>query len=216
MIRSARVHGASVSSITFDQTGSKVYTASWEQAHDVHTESRDRSLQCIDVQTGDAVPVLPGDALTGPLACIGDTLVSGTRDSTVVVCSPDSGGPLLALRRSPSGLSAIFGNRMILVVGSQSAELQAWVHSTIIVFSTATGESGRVTGLCASPDGLSIYAIRGKNVTCWGTAACKMECGLLDGHPKTINALSLSSDGKTLCTGGNDGTVILWDVSQLE
>ncbi|RKO86842.1 hypothetical protein BDK51DRAFT_39847 [Blyttiomyces helicus] len=90
----AIAHGARgprevVTSIAFNRTGSKVYAAAWKGL----------SVRCLDVGRGDTVPILPKHALQGPLTCIGDTVVSGTRERMVVACNPEPHRPPLALPR---------------------------------------------------------------------------------------------------------------------
>ncbi|RKO92265.1 hypothetical protein BDK51DRAFT_52172 [Blyttiomyces helicus] len=180
MIRRAKVHRHSVSSVAFDHTDLKVYTASWKESQDGRTVSPKSPVQCIVVQTGVTVPILPEQALIGPLACIGDTGVCRSRDDTVIACTPDSVSKLL-------------------VAGSRSGELQAWDHAMSVLLSIGSRVSGRVTGLCASPDGQALCATRGKTtVTCWRTDTREQVWNVW--LPKA-SILSLSPGGGILYVG---------------
>ncbi|RKO90619.1 quinon protein alcohol dehydrogenase-like superfamily, partial [Blyttiomyces helicus] len=64
--------------------------------------------------------------------------------------------------------------------------------------------------MCICPEGRFLYVgSRRSGLACLDAATGQK---LLGGHSATVTALSVSPDGKTLCTGGFDGTVVLWDI----
>lgn len=90
----------------------------------------------------------------------------------------------------------------------------------IILWSvTPTGvqERGRITEkhrgfssvLIFSPDGKILLDTRGSGIELWDTNGNNL--GTLSGHTESITALVFSHDGKTLVSGSDDGTVLLWD-----
>ncbi|RKO85182.1 quinon protein alcohol dehydrogenase-like superfamily [Blyttiomyces helicus] len=198
MIRHAKIFRNSVSSIVFDRAGSKVFTASWKEARETRAVSRERSVQRLDTRTGYAIPILPGKALTGPLARVGDTVVSSTRNGTVVACHPESGRPPLAPPRIPWVCTGLLGSPKLLVLGSCFGGVRAWDNSKSVVISGALGPSARINDLCASSDGLSVYAIQEENIACWSADARKRIWKL---PLRASSSLSLSPDGRFLYVG---------------
>lgn len=78
-------------------------------------------------------------------------------------------------------------------------------------------ERGRITNkhrgfssvLIFSPDGKILLDTRGSEIELWDTNGNNL--GTLSGHTESITTLVFSHDGKTLASGSNDGTVLLWD-----
>ncbi len=63
--------------------------------------------------------------------------------------------------------------------------------------------------LIFSPDGEILLDTRGSEIILWETKG--NDLGTLSGHTETITTLVFSHDGKTLASGSDDGTVLLWD-----
>ena len=63
--------------------------------------------------------------------------------------------------------------------------------------------------LIFSPDGDILLDTKGSEIILWDTNG--KDLGTLSGHTQTITTLVFSHDGKTLASGSDDGTVLLWD-----
>ena len=63
--------------------------------------------------------------------------------------------------------------------------------------------------LIFSPDGEILLDTKGSEIILWDTNGINL--GTLSGHTQTITTLVFSHDDKTLASGSDDGTVLLWD-----
>ena len=63
--------------------------------------------------------------------------------------------------------------------------------------------------LIFSPDGEILLDTRDSEIILWGTNGVNL--GTLSGHTQTVTTLVFSHDGKTLASGSDDGTVLLWN-----
>ncbi|HEX4144272.1 MAG TPA: hypothetical protein VHY91_12250 [Pirellulales bacterium] len=96
--------------------------------------------------------------------------------------------------------------------------------NSILLWDLAGGQKLRQTDLAAAPIGRILFSPSGdlmasaggaENdglVTLWDPATGKA-VGTLAGHRRDVRALAFTHDGKTLATGGGDGSVRLWDVA---
>ena len=63
--------------------------------------------------------------------------------------------------------------------------------------------------LIFSPDGEILLDTKESEIILWETNGVNL--GTLSGHTETVTTLVFSHDGKTLASGSDDGTVLLWD-----
>lgn len=87
------------------------------------------------------------------------------------------------------------------------------------VWSTSSGralgqwEVGALHALAVSPDGVRYATTGGKSVAIRSTRD-KRPLGELKGHGKNVYSIAYAHDGKTIATGSDDRTVMLWDAAK--
>ncbi|HKI30770.1 MAG TPA: WD40 repeat domain-containing protein [Gemmataceae bacterium] len=72
----------------------------------------------------------------------------------------------------------------------------------------------RITDVALSPNGRLLAASGVEGARLWETATGTL-LARLEAHRGPVQAVAFSGDGLTLATGGNDATVVLWDVERL-
>lgn len=90
-------------------------------------------------------------------------------------------------------------------------------NGVVQVFDCATlKEVARARGNCPdfAPDSKTLAFLNGQEVHLWDVSGQQPKERLsFVAHPKPLDALAFSPDGKTLATGSRDTTIRLWDVS---
>jgi WD40 repeat protein len=153
------------------------------------------------------------------------TLASVSNDKTVrlwdVTTRQFLGKPLVGQTKPIHSLA--FGlNGKMLASGSDDGTVWLWdvltsepVHERIVV------DKGRVLTVAFSPDGSNLFSGGSVTVGSWDVAT-RQNVGEplviagrgLDslGHPRSVESLAYSPDGKTMASGSADGIVALWDL----
>ena len=92
-------------------------------------------------------------------------------------------------------------------------------HRTVKLWDTGTREPiGALGGAGAnavsfSHDGILLASGSWRGVTLWDVAT-RRTIATLEGHARSVNAVVLSPDRMRLVSGSDDGTILLWDISE--
>jgi len=140
---------------------------------------------------------------------IGKSLTGHTDYVNSVAFSPQDGGKILA---SGSGDHTV----ILWDVATQKPIGQPLQGHSNWVMSVAFSPNGKIlaSGSCGAKSADSNNCTQGE-IILWDVATRRPIGKPLKGHSNWINSLAFNSDGKTLASGSGDGTVILWDVSEV-
>jgi WD40 repeat protein len=121
---------------------------------------------------------------------------------------PVSGAPLSFLAVAPDG-------RWITGQGKRDQDVRLW-SSTGAVEVTLEGVSGSDFLFSPGGDFLSNYGWSISEPHLWEVGKGKGRRAKHAGHRVSIGVEAFAADGRSLATGGSDGSIILWSVPELE
>ncbi len=148
----------------------------------------------------------------------GKYLMSGSDDGSAILWDVESAKILQRLRAHQGTVTAV-----AISPDADSKRLySAGTDGNICVFDRTTGcklirttaaEGGGITCMLIDPYGSELYVGANDGKLRIYSAAKDALLGIFEGaHTKEINAMALSPDAKSIATGSNDRTCLLWDI----
>ena len=219
LLKTIREHTSNgFASVSFSPDGKTIVSGSW-----------DRTIRLWDVETGNLLKTLEGhtDWITSTTFSLdGRTVVSGSSDKTVRLWDVETGNLLKTLeghRRGRVASVSFSPDGKRVTSASYDGTVRLWDADTGNLLKTHKGHDGFVNSVCFSPDSRMI-ASGGwdKTVRLWDATKGRYrlwdvidirdgQLKTLSGHTGRVLNVSFSPDGKTIASGGADGTVRLWD-----
>ncbi|MBB2742104.1 UNVERIFIED_ORG: WD40 repeat protein [Microbispora rosea subsp. rosea] len=142
--------------------------------------------------------------------------VAIARNDYVEVWATNTGGPSVSLD-TPDPVYALAFNPAgsVLVAGDGAGIIRAWSTNTFSELSTNAFHSGRILSLTFNPAGTVLYSGGvGGLVGRWeGEDLVGQSIPLVAGRTGTIHSLALSVDGNYLLSAGEEGVLVVWDVT---
>lgn len=173
------------------------------------------STKLWDFESGKQLKALSG--LYPVLSRDGRTLVFGSRDGQIRLwdIEKDKQSKVLDAHGSMCGGMLLSDGRTLASAEMLKGTIKLWdIPTDTLRF---TEETGRMMwgGSAESFDGKFLATGIGPSVRVWDLTTFE-ELPPFEGHAADVLSVKFSSDGKRLVTGGQDGTVRLWDVETRE
>jgi WD40 repeat protein len=150
----------------------------------------------------------------------GQTLASGSDDNTIKLWDVATGQERMTLRAHSRAVEAIALTRDGTTLASSSRE------PFVILWNLSTGKERRIIKagdpvwcLAFTPDGATLITGGEGRLRAWDVATGREAVTFgsvvseADGKPLPFSSVAIMADGKTLCSGHEDGTIRLWELA---
>ncbi len=202
LLRELDGHRGYVRSVAYTHDGSRLLSSADDGSVCVWTTDATEPAMRLEGHRGGvlSVAVAPDDSI----------VLSGGRDGTVRIWDLADGKLLETFKEHRGWVEAVAfagKGRYGLSTGRDGRILRWNLDSRELAGEIVNG--GWVYSMSASPDGTKVYCSSGNGVNCWDLAEGK-RIAELGGHLQAVRDVAVSPDGKTIATGSQDTTVLLW------
>ena len=146
----------------------------------------------------------------------GNTLASGSRDTTIRLWDINTGRPLRTLTGHTLWVNSVAfspdGNT--LASGSADGTIRLWNSTTGENIVTLEGHTEGVTSVAFSVDGRTLASGSFDDTVRLWNPTTGAHLATFSGHKGDVNAIAFSPDGITLASGSSDSTILLWELTR--
>ena len=204
------MQGSGVTSVAFSLDGTTLASS-----------SLDGKVKMWNVETGEQSAKLEGHTdrvVAVSFSPDGAMLASagGRGDPTVRLWDVSARSETATLMGHTQGVNAAaFSpvNGRILATGSEDRTVRIWDVKTRVPIATLETRS-TVRSVAFSSDGALLVAGSYRTTAIWDTKT-QEQIAVLQGHMGSVHSVGFLRDGATLATGSSDGTMLLWEISEL-
>ena len=199
-------HTEGISSLDFNRDGSLLASGSYDQ-----------TIRLWNVDTGALRKTLEGHTKNVQHVTFSPTgliLASASSDGTIRLWDIETGDVIKILEGHADWVGHVAFSPTGLILASTGGDgtIRLWDIKTGELLKTITPAS-RASLIVYSPDG-NMLASKYRNVIHLWDARSGELLQTLIGHISFIYSIVFSPDGRTLTSGGSDGTMLLWEVTQ--
>lgn len=141
---------------------------------------------------------------------------SGSEGAAVILWDVKTGNQLATLTGHTKRISALaFSTDSKTLAGGSGNEIRLWnVHTATLIVRLDAMENVDALAFAPDDDKTLTSGVRKGIIQVWKLGTTPQVVSTLRSHHGSISMLMFSPDGKTLASGGADGTILLWDMEQ--
>ena len=213
LLRTLTGHEEGVPALFYSMDGAILVSGSW-----------DNTIRLWEAQTGQLLKTIServtqtgGTDSSISLSPDGNTLVVATGENVIRLWDTRTGKVRTTLtgHTSPVASVAFSPNNSLLASGSNDKTIRLWNVTTGELLLTFPEQPNTVESIAFSPDGQTIASGSAEEIYISDLATGK-HIATLTGHRSCVHSVAFSPDGKILASGSDDGTVLLWDLTQIQ
>ena len=222
--KTASEHIGEVKVVAVSPDGKSLATASDNSA----SKNSDFTIRLWDPATGICLQTLQGHRNRVEIIAFspdGKTLVSGSDDCTIQIWDATTGAHRQTLKGHSNSVRmiAFSPDSKLLASNSEDCIIQLWDVATGMCQQTLSGDSDQVQAVAFSADGEILASCSHHHtIRLWDVTAgvcrqmhTKMNPSqlLVSDQSRRVQVVAFSPDNKTLASGADDGSVLLWDIT---